>query len=104
LDTKPILTFCHRNRRVSFKSDVQESLKLLDTKPSLTFFRKIVIIRMNQQRLIMVCQTEIGPRQITQTSILAVTRSKMPNINDFSVQNLFFSLHDAILFEGHGKI
>jgi hypothetical protein len=27
----------HRNRRVSFKSDVQESLKLLDTKPSLIF-------------------------------------------------------------------
>jgi hypothetical protein len=27
----------HRNRRVSFKSDVQESLKLLDTKPSLSF-------------------------------------------------------------------
>jgi hypothetical protein len=26
----------HRNRRVSFKSDVQESLKLLDTKPSLS--------------------------------------------------------------------
>jgi hypothetical protein len=24
----------HRNRRVSFKSDVQESLKLLDTKPN----------------------------------------------------------------------
>jgi hypothetical protein len=24
----------HRNKRVSFKSDVQESLKLLDTKPS----------------------------------------------------------------------
>jgi hypothetical protein len=24
----------HRNERVSFKSDVQESLKLLDTKPS----------------------------------------------------------------------
>jgi hypothetical protein len=28
----------HRNRRVSFKSVVQESLKLLDTKPSLTSF------------------------------------------------------------------
>jgi hypothetical protein len=27
----------HRNRRVSFKSDVQESLKLLDTKPILSF-------------------------------------------------------------------
>jgi hypothetical protein len=24
----------HRSKRVSFKSDVQESLKLLDTKPS----------------------------------------------------------------------
>jgi hypothetical protein len=30
----------HRNRRVSFKSDVQKSLKLLDTKPSLTFIWK----------------------------------------------------------------
>jgi hypothetical protein len=30
----------HRNRRVSFKSDVQESLKLLDTKTSLSFVWK----------------------------------------------------------------
>jgi hypothetical protein len=30
----------HQNRRVSFKSDVQESLKLLDTKPSLSFVWK----------------------------------------------------------------
>jgi hypothetical protein len=30
----------HRDRRVSFKSDVQESLKLLDTKPSLSFVWK----------------------------------------------------------------
>jgi hypothetical protein len=30
----------HRNRRVSFKSDVQESLKLFDTKLSLTFVWK----------------------------------------------------------------
>jgi hypothetical protein len=27
----------HRNKRASFKSDLQESLKLLDTKPSLSF-------------------------------------------------------------------
>jgi hypothetical protein len=25
------------------------------------------------------------------------------NINNLSVQNLFFPLHDAILFKGHGK-
>jgi hypothetical protein len=30
----------NRNRRVSSKSNVQESLKLLDTKPSLTFVWK----------------------------------------------------------------
>jgi hypothetical protein len=31
--------------------------------------------------------------------------SKMHNINvnNVSVQNLFFPLHDAILFQGHGK-
>jgi hypothetical protein len=33
------------------------------------------------------------------------TRSKMHNVNvnNLSVQNLFFPLHDAILFQGHGK-
>jgi hypothetical protein len=33
------------------------------------------------------------------------TRSKIHNINvnNSSVQNLFFPLHDAILFQGHGK-
>jgi hypothetical protein len=25
------------------------------------------------------------------------------NVNNLSVQNLFFALHDAILFQGHGK-
>jgi hypothetical protein len=62
----------HRNRRVSFKSDVQESLKLLDTKPSLTFVWKDSHHDYNQERLIMMCQTELDLRQITQTSILAV--------------------------------
>jgi hypothetical protein len=32
-----VVDTAHRNRRVSFKSDVYESLKLLDTKPILTF-------------------------------------------------------------------
>jgi hypothetical protein len=33
------------------------------------------------------------------------TRSKIQsvNVNNLSVQNLFFPLHDAILFQGHGK-
>jgi hypothetical protein len=62
----------HRNRRVSFKSDVQESLKLLDNKPSSTFVWKDSHHKKNQEGLIMMCQTELGLRQITQTSILAV--------------------------------
>jgi hypothetical protein len=62
----------HQNKRVSFKSDVQESIKLLDSKPSLTFFEKILIISINEERLRMMCQTELGLRQITQTSMLAV--------------------------------
>jgi hypothetical protein len=31
------------------------------------------------------------------------TRSQLDNINNLSVQNLFFPLHDANLFQGHGK-
>jgi hypothetical protein len=33
------------------------------------------------------------------------TRSKIHsvNVNNLSVQNLFFPLHDATLFQGHGK-
>jgi hypothetical protein len=31
------------------------------------------------------------------------TRSKMYNVNNLSAQNLFFPLHDAILFQGLGK-
>jgi hypothetical protein len=37
---KSVADASHRNRRVSFKSDVQESLKSLDTKPNLTFVWK----------------------------------------------------------------
>jgi hypothetical protein len=41
----------------------------------------------------------------TGQNISSRTRSKMHNINvnDLTVQSLFFPLHDAILFHGHGK-
>jgi hypothetical protein len=41
----------------------------------------------------------------TDQHIRGRTRSKMHNVNlnNLSVQNLFFPLHDAILFQGHGK-
>jgi hypothetical protein len=85
-----------RNRRVSFKSNLQESLKLLDTKPS---FGWKVSHHINQERLIIVCHTEPDLRQ----HIGIRTRPKMHSINNLNVQNLFFPLHDEILFQGHGK-
>jgi hypothetical protein len=41
----------------------------------------------------------------TDQNIGSRTRSNMHNVNlnNLSVQNLFFTLHDAILFQGHGK-
>jgi hypothetical protein len=32
------------------------------------------------------------------------TRSKMHSINNLSVQNFLFPLHDAILSQGYGKV
>jgi hypothetical protein len=96
----------HRNRRVSFESDVQESLKLLDTKPSVTFIWKDSHHKHKSRRT----NNDLSNRtrskaDYTDQHIHSRTRSKMHNtyLNNLSVQNLFFPLHDAILFQGHGK-
>jgi hypothetical protein len=94
----------HRNRRVSFKSDVQESFKLLGTKPS--FFWKDNHHKHKSRRT----NNDVSNRtrskaDCTDQHIGSRTRSKMHNINvnNLSVQNFFFPLHDAILFQGHVK-
>jgi hypothetical protein len=94
----------HRNRRVSFKSDVQESLKLLDTQPSFDWkdsHHKHKSRRTNND----VPNRTRSKADYTDQHIGSRTRSKMHNINmnNLSVQNLFFPLHDAILFQVHGK-
>jgi hypothetical protein len=96
----------HRNIRVSFKSDVQESLKLLDAKPSLSFVWKGNHHKHKSRRT----NNDVSNRtrskaDYTNQNVGSRTRSKMHNINvnDLSVQNLFFLLHDAILFQGNGK-
>jgi hypothetical protein len=90
----------HRNRRVSFKSDVQESLKLLDTKPSFSFVWKDSHHKHKSRRT----NNDVSNRtrskaDYTDQNIGSRTRSKMHNINvnNLSNQNLFFPLHDAIL-------
>jgi hypothetical protein len=96
----------HRNRRVSIKSDVQESLKLLDTKPSSTFVWKDNHHKHKSRNT----NNDVSNRTRSKAYYIdqhigSRTRSKMHNINvnNSSVQNLFFPLHDAILFQGHGK-
>jgi hypothetical protein len=92
----------HRNRRVSFNSDVQESLKLLDTKPSFVWkdsHHKHKSRRTNND----VSNRTRSKADYTDQHIGSRTRSKIHSVNNLSVQNLFFPLHDAILFQGHGK-
>jgi hypothetical protein len=96
----------HRNGRVSFKSDVQESLKLIDTKSSSTVVWKDSHHKHRSRN----SNNDVSNRtrskaDYTDQHIGSRTRSKMHNINvnNLSVQNLFFSMHDAILFQGHGK-
>jgi hypothetical protein len=98
----PAADASHRNRRVSFKSDLQESLKLLDTKPSLTFVWKYSHHKHRSRRT----NTDVSNRTRSKAyysdqHIGSRTRSKMHNINvnNLSVQNLFFPLHDAIYFK-----
>jgi hypothetical protein len=90
----------HRNRRVSFKSDVQESLKLLDTKPNFVWKDS------NHKHKSRNTNDDVSNRtrakaDYTDQHIGSRTRSKMHNVNvnDLSFQNLFFPLHDAILFQ-----
>jgi hypothetical protein len=96
----------HRNRRISFKPDVQESLKLLHTKPSLTFVLKDSHHKHTSRKT----NNDLSHRTrsksyYTDQHIGSRTRSKMHNIsvNNLSAQNLVFPLHDATLFQGHEK-
>jgi hypothetical protein len=92
----------HRSRRVSFKSDVQESLKLLDTKPSSSFFWKDSHHKHKSRNTNNdVLNRTRSKEDYTDQHIGSRTRSKMHNINvnNLSVQNLFFPLHDAIYFK-----
>jgi hypothetical protein len=90
----------HQNRRLSFKSDVQESLKLLDTKPSLSFVWKDIHHKHKSRWTNNnVSNRNRSKADYTDQHIGGRIRSKMHNINNLSVQNLFFPLHDAILFQ-----
>jgi hypothetical protein len=96
----------HLSKSVSFQSDIQESLKLLDTNPSLTFVWKDSHHKHESRKTNNDVSTRTRSKaDYTDQHTGSRTRSKMHNINvnNLSVQNLFFPLHDAILFQAHGK-
>jgi hypothetical protein len=94
----------HRNKRVSLKSDIQESLELLDTKPS--FFWKDSHYKHRSRNT----NNDVSNRTRSKADYIdqhigSRTRSKMHNlnVNNISVQNLSIPIYDENLFQGHGK-
>jgi hypothetical protein len=84
----------HRKIRVSFKSDLQESLKLLDTKPTLSFVWKDSHHKHRSRNT----DNDLSNRTRSKADYIdqhvgSRTRSKMQNINvkNLSVQNLLYS-------------
>jgi hypothetical protein len=88
----------YQNRRVSFKSDVQESFELLDNKTILNFVSKDSHHKHRSRKTNNDASNRTRSKAVyTDQHIGSSTRSKMhnKNVNDLSVQNLFFPLHDA---------
>jgi hypothetical protein len=84
----------NRNRGVSFKSDAQKSLQLLDTKPSFVWkdsHHKHKSRKSNDD----VSTRTRSKADYTDQHIGSRTRYKMHSVNNLSVQNLFFPMHDA---------
>jgi hypothetical protein len=79
---------------------LQESLTLLDNKPSFVWkdsHHKHKSRNTNND----VSNRTRSRVDYTDQHIGSRTRPKMHNINNLSVPNLFFPLHDGILFQGH---
>jgi hypothetical protein len=79
---RPAADSSHRNKRVSFKSDVQESLKLLDIKPRLIFVWKDSHHRHKSRNTNNDVSTRTRSKaDYTDQHIGSRTRSKMHNVN-----------------------
>jgi hypothetical protein len=95
-------TDASHQEKLSIKSDVQKSLKLLDTKPSFVWkdsHHKYKSRKTNND----VSNRTISKTIYTDQHVGSRTLSKLHNVNNLSVQNLFFPIHDGILFQGHEK-
>jgi hypothetical protein len=84
----------HRNKRVSLKSNLQESFKLLDTKPSFVWKDS------HHKHRSRITNNDVSNRtrskaDHTYQHIGSRIWSKMHIVNNLSVQNFFFPMHDG---------
>jgi hypothetical protein len=87
-----------------FNSNEQESLKLLDNTPSFVWKDSHHNYKLRNTNNDVSNRTR-SKADYTDQRLGSRTRSKMHsvNVNNLIVQNLFFPLHDASLFPGHGN-
>jgi hypothetical protein len=93
----------HQNKRVSLKSFVKESLQLLDTKASFSWkdsHHKYKSRKTNND----VPNKTRSKADYTDQHVGSRIRPKIHKLNNLSVRNFFFPLHDATLYQGHGKV
>ena len=85
----------HQNKRVQFKTDVQETLNKLDTRPG-------IISKNNHPRSkTKIIKDDVSTRTRSKSSqvdqnVGITTRSKVQGTCKFSVQGFVFPLHDLI--------
>ena len=91
-----------RNKQVLLKSDVQDSLNLLDKNSSFAF--KTIHPKFKSRKVHDDVSTRTRSKaDYTNQNVGSRTRTKMQSMCNSTVQNFLHPLHDAILFQGHGK-
>ena len=91
-----------RNKQVLLKSDVQDSLNLLDKNSSFAFKNSHPKFKSRKVHDDVSTRTR-SKADYTDQNVGSRTRTKMQSMCNSTVQNFLHPLHDAILFQGHGK-
>jgi len=95
----------HLNKRVTFKSDVQETLDKLDTRPSVLFPRNIESKQRSRKPnddISTRTRSKAGP--YIDQNVGNRTRSKVHGVHNSDIQGDFFPLYDAVSFQNKSNI
>ena len=95
----------HLNKRVTFKSDIQETLDKLDTRPSVLFPRNIESKQRSRKPnddISTRTRSKAGP--YIDQNVGNRTRSKVHGVHNSDFQGDFFPLYDAVSFQNKNNI